>query len=70
MQNKGSRYQPGTRSFKFSDCVSLVLFLCVIQFGRETGGGGGGADVTNAPFISIWPMIFVILHISSKVMEK
>ena len=39
LQNKGSRYQPGTRSFKFSDCVSLVLFLCVIQFGRENGGG-------------------------------
>ena len=31
---------------------------------------GGGADVTNAPFRSIWPMIFFILHISSKVTEN
>ena len=50
--------------------VYLLFYFFVLFSLAEKMEEGGGADVTNAPFRSIWPMIFVILHISSKVTEN
>ena len=38
---RGPGLEPGTRYFKFSDWLSLVLCLCIIQFDREKKKKGG-----------------------------
>ena len=58
-RTRGPGINPGLDSSNSVIVYLLLLFLCVIQFGRDNGGGAG---VNNAPFRSIWPMVFVILN--------